>query len=61
LITGHDVVTRVGYGFPKTVTVDLRRIVGQYLATFQEFPPQQKPGSFSVDQVMEKLTERKGD
>jgi len=34
--------------------------VGQFLATFQEFPPRQKPGSFSVDQVMEKLTNQQG-
>jgi arylsulfatase len=29
--------------------------VGQFLRTFQEFPPSQKAGSFSVDQVLEKL------
>lgn len=29
--------------------------VGQFLATFQDFPPRQKPASFSIDQVMEKL------
>ncbi len=29
--------------------------VGQFLATFKEFPPRQKPASFSIDQVMEKL------
>ena len=28
--------------------------------TFQEFPPRQKPGSFSVDQAMEKLMNQKG-
>ena len=37
-----------------------RRIVGRALATFQEFPPRQKPGSFSIDQVMEMLMNRKG-
>jgi len=42
------------------VLVPAQTIVGQYLATFQEFPPRQKPGSFSVDQVMEKLTEQPG-
>jgi arylsulfatase len=30
--------------------------VGQFLATFQEIPPRQKAASFSLDQVMEKLT-----
>ena len=29
--------------------------VGNFLRTFKEFPPRQKPASFSVDQVMEKL------
>lgn len=29
--------------------------VGQFLATFQEYPPRQKAASFSLDQVMEKL------
>jgi len=30
------------------------------LATFQEFPPRQKPGSFSVDQALQKLTNQEG-
>lgn len=42
------------------VLVPAQAIVGQHLATFQEFPPRQKPGSFSVDQAMEKLTEQGG-
>jgi arylsulfatase len=29
--------------------------VGRFLATFKEFPPSQKPGSFSVDQALEAL------
>ena len=29
--------------------------VGQFLGTFKEFPPRQKPASFSIDQVMERL------
>jgi len=31
--------------------------VGQFLATFKEYPPRQKPASFSLDKVMEKLQE----
>jgi arylsulfatase len=31
--------------------------VGQFLETFKEFPPRQKAASFTVDQVMEKLTQ----
>jgi arylsulfatase len=29
--------------------------VGQFLATFKEFPPSQKPGSFGIDQALESL------
>ena len=29
--------------------------VGRFLATFKEFPPSQKPGSFSLDHVLESL------
>jgi len=34
--------------------------VGGWLQSFQEFPPRQKPGSFNLSQVMEKLTANKG-
>jgi arylsulfatase len=30
--------------------------VGQWLQTFKEFPPRQKPGSFNLDRVMEAVT-----
>jgi arylsulfatase A-like enzyme len=29
--------------------------VGQFLATFKDYPPRQKPASFSIDQAMERL------
>jgi arylsulfatase len=35
--------------------VPAQAYVGNFLETFQEFPPRQKPASFSIDQVMEKL------
>jgi arylsulfatase len=37
--------------------VPAQAFVGQWLESFREFPPRQKPGSFSLDQVMESLTE----
>ena len=40
--------------------VPAQAYVGQFLATFQEFPPRQKAASFSLDQVMEKLQENMG-
>jgi hypothetical protein len=30
-------------------------LVGEFLATFREFPPRQKASSFTIDQVVEKL------
>jgi len=36
--------------------VPAQQIVGQFLATFKEFPPSQKSGSFSVDQVLQQLS-----
>ena len=37
--------------------VPAQQVVGAFLATFKEFPPSQKSGSFSVDQVLRQLTE----
>jgi arylsulfatase A-like enzyme len=34
--------------------------VGEHLQTYAAFPPRQKPGSFSLDQVMAKLQEARG-
>ena len=31
--------------------------VGQWLQSFREFPPRMKPGSFSLDRVMEAVTD----
>ena len=36
--------------------VPAQQYVGKFLATFKEFPPSQKVGSFSLDQVMRQLT-----
>jgi hypothetical protein len=34
--------------------VPAQAIVGQFLETFKEFPPRQRPASFSIDQALEK-------
>jgi arylsulfatase len=39
------------------LVVPTQDIVGRFIATFREFPPRQRPSSFSVDQVMQKLEE----
>jgi arylsulfatase len=36
--------------------VPAQQYVARFLGTFQEFPPRQKPASFSIDQVMEMLS-----
>lgn len=43
------------------VLVPAQQYVGQFLATFKEFPPSQRPGSFSLDNVMESLQRGAGD
>jgi arylsulfatase A-like enzyme len=42
------------------VLVPAQQYVGQFLATFKEFPPSQKPGSFSIDGALDKLQEGGG-
>jgi arylsulfatase len=37
------------------VMVPAQEFVGKFLATFKEFPPSQKPGSFSIDRALEAL------
>ena len=36
--------------------VPAQQYIGKYISTFVEFPPSQKVGSFSLDQVLEKLS-----
>jgi len=40
--------------------VPAQAYVANFLETFKEFPPRQKPASFSIDQVMEKLETNTG-
>jgi arylsulfatase len=35
-------------------------IVGQFVATFKDLPPRQKPSSFSIDDIMEALKKPTG-
>ena len=34
--------------------VPAQALVGQFLKTFEEFPPRQKPASFSIDEALDK-------
>ena len=40
--------------------VPAQQYVGKFLATFKEFPPRQKVGSFGIDQVLESLSSGAG-
>ncbi|HSJ03465.1 MAG: arylsulfatase, partial [Verrucomicrobium sp.] len=37
--------------------VPAQALAAQWLATFKEFPPRQKPASFNLDEVMRKMSE----
>jgi arylsulfatase A-like enzyme len=40
--------------------VPAQTLVADFIATFKEFPPIQKPSSFSVDQILEQMTAQEG-
>jgi arylsulfatase A-like enzyme len=40
--------------------VPAQAFVGQWIQSFRDFPPRQKPGTFSLQQVMEKLSQPSG-
>ena len=40
--------------------VPAQAYVASWLASFKDFPPRQKPASFSLDQVMQKIVESAG-
>ncbi len=54
---------REGIGYPQWradrmfLLVPAQAYVAKWLSSFKEFPPRQKPASFSIDQVMQKLQE----
>jgi hypothetical protein len=35
--------------------VPAQAVVGRWLSTFKELPPRQRPASFNVDEVVEKI------
>jgi hypothetical protein len=38
-----------------------QEIVGRFLATFREYPPRQKAASFTIQQILDKMTRPQGD
>jgi arylsulfatase A-like enzyme len=52
----HESMLYDKWGFDHLfLLVPAQAYVGKFLQTFAEFPPRQKPGSFSLDRVMEEL------
>jgi arylsulfatase len=43
------------------VMVPAQAIVGQFLQTFKDYPPRAKPGSFNLDQVLQKMQQQSND
>jgi arylsulfatase A-like enzyme len=42
------------------LAVPAQALVAQFIATFKEFPPRQRPSSFGIDQIMEQMQESQG-
>ena len=42
------------------MVVPAQALVAEFVSTFKDFPPRQKPSSFSVDQIMEALQKPQG-
>ncbi len=40
--------------------VPAQAYVGEFLASFKDFPPSQRPASFSIDQIMQRMQEGAG-
>ena len=55
-IADHEGIGYARWRLDRTfLLVPAQQYIGQFLATFKEFPPSQKPGSFSLDKVLESL------
>ena len=50
ITNGWPIVSSLLYG--------AQALVGMYLKTFEEFPPRQKPASFSIDEALEKARQK---
>jgi arylsulfatase len=54
----HDSILYDNWRFQRAYAlVPAQAFVNDWLQSFKDFPPRQKPGSFSLDQVMDKLSE----
>ena len=54
----HEAMSYTQWKFERMfVMVPAQVIVREFLTTFQQFPPRQKPGSFSLDRVLDELSQ----
>jgi arylsulfatase len=57
-IADHEAIDYARWRIDHTfVLYGAQAYVGKFLATFKEFPPSQKVGSFSLDNVLKLLSE----
>ena len=57
----HEAYQYDGWRFDRAFAfVPAQAFVAQHLATYKEFPPRQKPGSFALDDVLNALQEGSG-
>lgn len=53
-----DVTSNIYYDWAEShayVIIAAQPVVGKFLATFKEYPPSQRPASFTIDQIVEKM------
>jgi arylsulfatase A-like enzyme len=53
-----DVTSNIYYDWAEShayVIIAAQPVVAKFLATFKEYPPSQKPASFTIDQIVEKM------
>jgi len=42
------------------LAVPTQALVAQFIGTFKDFPPRQRPSSFSIDQIMDQMFKQRG-
>ena len=60
-IADHESINYGTWRFERLfLLVPAQAFVSELLSTFKDYPPRQKPGSFSIDQVLESLQRNQG-
>ena len=60
----YHAMTSLGFasdsGYKGPIALAASAVVAKFLETFKEFPPSQRPATFTIDQAMEKLKQNLG-